>query len=73
MTASINRGDTGIHHLFAKLTAEQGNRIRRALNAEVAVLAKRAELSRLRRDQQLADALDRLGVRHGLHRRDGPG
>jgi hypothetical protein len=60
-TASITRvDDTGMHHLFAKLTPEQGNRIRRALDAEVAVLAKRAEFARLRRDQLMTHALDRL-------------
>jgi hypothetical protein len=61
VTASIKRDDdTGMHHLFAKLTPEQGNRVRRRLDAEAGVLAKRAEFRRLRRDQLLAHALDRL-------------
>ena len=42
ITASMKRDDdTGMHQLFAKLTPEQGNRVRRALDAEVAVLTKR--------------------------------
>ncbi len=61
MTASITRDDTtGMHHLFAKLTPEQGNRIRRALSAEAAVLAKQPEYKQLRSDQLMGVALDRI-------------
>ncbi len=61
VTASITRDDTtGMHHLFAKLTPEQGNRIRRALNAEAAVLAKQPEYKQLRSDQLMGLALDRI-------------
>jgi len=52
--------DSGMHLLFAKLTSEQGNRIRRALDTEIAVLAKRSEFAGLRHDQLMARALDRL-------------
>jgi len=60
-TASIKRDDdTGMHHLFAELTLEQGNRIRRRLDHEVATIAKLPEFSGLREDQLRARALDRL-------------
>ena len=60
-TASITPDpDTGMQLLFAKLTPEQGNRIRRALDAEVATMLKLPEFVGLRRDQLLARALDRL-------------
>ena len=60
-TASITRDDdTGMHHLFAKLTPEQGNRIRRRLDHEIATIAKLPEFARLREDQLRARALDRL-------------
>ncbi|MFK7919689.1 MAG: hypothetical protein AB8G14_16560 [Ilumatobacter sp.] len=60
-TASIRVDEaTGMHHLFAKLTPEQGNRIRRALDAEVAVMSQLVEHAGLRRDQLLVRALDRL-------------
>ena len=52
--------DTGMHLLFAKLTPVQGNRIRRGLDAEIAVMTKRPEFAGLRRDQLMARALDRL-------------
>lgn len=52
--------DTGMHVLFARLTPEQGNRVRRALDAEVAKMVKLPEFAGLRRDQLLARALDRL-------------
>ena len=61
---------SGMHLLFAKLTPEQGNRIRRALDAEVATMVKLPEFAGLRRDQLLARALDRLvcgeGPAHGV-------
>ncbi len=60
-TASVKiDGDTGMHHLFAKFTPEQGNRTRRALDAEVAVMARQPGFAGLRRDQLLVRALDRL-------------
>ncbi|MGB3734683.1 MAG: hypothetical protein WA964_06990, partial [Ilumatobacter sp.] len=60
-TASIKRNDdTGMHHLFAKLTPEQGNRIRRRLDHEIATMAKLPEFGGLRDDQLRARALDRL-------------
>ncbi len=64
--------DSGMHLLFAKLTPEQGNRIRRALDAEVAVLGKLSEFAGLRRDQLLARALDRLVCGTGSTRGMGP-
>jgi len=61
VTASVTRNDdTGMFHLFAKLTPEQGNRVRRRLDAEAAVLAKRNEFTRMRSDQLLGHALDRI-------------
>ena len=61
VTASLKIDDTtGMHELFAKLTPEQGNRIRRALDAEVAAMGKQSEFAGLRRDQLLVRALDRL-------------
>jgi hypothetical protein len=60
-TASLKiDDDSGMHVLFAKLTPEQGNRIRRALDHEIAVMAKLNEFAGLRRDQLLVRALDRL-------------
>lgn len=60
-TASIKRDDdTGMHHLFAKLTPEQGNRIRRRLDHEIATMVKLPEFAGLRDDQLRARALDRL-------------
>ena len=62
--------DTGMQLLFAKLTPEQGNRIRRALDAEVAKMVKLPDFAGLRRDLLLARALDRLvcdeGPAHGV-------
>ncbi len=60
-TASLKIDDTtGMHVLFAKLTPEQGNRVRHALDAEVAAMGKQSEFAGLRRDQLIARALDRL-------------
>lgn len=62
--------DTGMKLLFAKLTPEQGNRNRRALDAEGVKMVKLPEFAGLRRDQLLARALDRLvcgeGPAHGV-------
>ena len=52
--------DTSMHLLFAKLTPEQGNRMRRALDHEVAAIGKLSEFGGLRRDQLMVRALDRL-------------
>ena len=70
-SASMKVDDgTGMHLLFAKLSPEQGNRIRRALDAEVAKMVKLHECAGLRRDQLMARALDRLvcgdGPAHGV-------
>ena len=70
VTASITRNDdTAMFHLFAKLTPEQGNRVRRKLDAEAAVLAKRDEFNGMRNDQLLAHAL--VGVVAGAGSVDG--
>lgn len=66
-TASIRTdNDTGMHKLHAMLTPEQGNRIRRRLDTEIAALTKLPEHTGLRRDQLAAIALDRLitGTHH---------
>jgi hypothetical protein len=52
--------DTGMHRLVATLAPEQGNRIRRALDHEVATLTTLDEFAGLRRDQLFAHALERL-------------
>lgn len=72
-TASMKIDDeNGMHLLFAKLTPEQGNRVRRALDAEVAKMVRLAEFAGLRRDQLLARALDRLVCGEGPARGMGP-
>lgn len=59
--ASLKLDDeTGMHHLFAKFGPEQGNRIRRALDHEIATLSQLPEYNGLRRDQLRARALERL-------------
>ena len=68
-TVSLKVDDaTAMHVLFAKLTPEQGNRIRRALDAEVAAMGKQGEFAGLRRDQLLVRALDRLVCGSGTTR-----
>ncbi|MFN3255133.1 MAG: DUF222 domain-containing protein [Ilumatobacter sp.] len=57
--------DTGMHTLFARLTPEDGNRLRRALDHEAAALANgngehSEECRGLRRDQLLVQALVRI-------------
>jgi hypothetical protein len=52
--------DTGMHLLFAKLMPGQGNRMRRALDHDIAAIGKLSEFGGLRRDQLMARALDRL-------------
>jgi hypothetical protein len=57
--------DTGMHTLFARLTPEDGNRLRRALDHEAAALANgngehSEECRGLRRDQLLVRALVRI-------------
>ena len=64
--------DTGMHLLFAKLTPEQGNRLRRALDHEVAAIGKLSEFDGLRRDQLMVRALDRLVSGDASTRRMGP-
>jgi hypothetical protein len=51
-TASLRRDDeTGMHVFIAKLTPEDGNRLRRRLEHEVAALAQQPRHRGLRRDQ----------------------
>lgn len=50
--------ETGMHTLYARLTPEAGNKIRRALDHEAAALAKLDQHRGLRRDQVLARALE---------------
>jgi len=64
--------DTGMHMLFAKFTPEQGNRIRRALDSEIAAIARLPEFARLRRDQLMVRAVDRLICGTGTVRGMGP-
>jgi len=66
VTASITRNDdSGMFHLFVKFTPEHGNRVRRHLEADAAVLAKQPEFARMRHDQLLAYALDRIVAGQG--------
>lgn len=51
--------DTGMHHLFAKLSPEQGNRLRRSLDAEINAMSNQPEWIGKRRDPMLHDALHR--------------
>ena len=72
-SASMNvADDSGMHRLVATLAPEQGNRIRRALDHEVATMTTLDEFSGLRRDQLLARALERLVCGHGASSGLGP-
>lgn len=72
-TATLKVDDeTGMHHLFAKFAPEQGNRIRRAIDHEIASLSKLPEYAGLRRDQLRVRALERLICGEGASTGLGP-
>ncbi|MFN3257288.1 MAG: DUF222 domain-containing protein [Ilumatobacter sp.] len=64
--------ETGMHTLYARLTPEAGNRIRRALDHEAAALAKLERSAGLRRDQLLATALEHIVVGDAVTQGMGP-